>query len=430
MASIIDIAQNNTTAASTNTISVSTSVSGTNTLLIFTVIIDRLSGSSGLTATATCNGIAMTSLASQTSAVGGQQALFSFYVVSPASGNCVATISSSCNYLAAFVNVFGNVHQSLPIDGSATISTIMPNSSSYLLTQNLTVTNTDDWLFSVGAIGNQYGSISSTWSPGWGLLGSNSPGAFTFQAGSASNFTNQLSGVVTTSMLFNNGGYPSAYGFEMIFMGVALRRTANSFSYTPLDGVINGKYRETLLSAGTTPLYPPVITIRQKTSPFAIISTVLNYLKTSLLGTILPVLNNENSDTISLRIYNDFEGLKNIADAINVTVTTWDGNTLTASMAVASQQWLHVQQTGFGEGSSGGALYTSFPGIDYSVGGSNNAISLDYASNGTPSISEIRSSSSFSGAGFVEMKTYIQPKLGAPGELNNFVIAVSYQYSL
>jgi maltoporin len=172
-----------------------------------------------------------------------------------------------------------------------------------------------------------------------------------------------------------------------------------------------------------------VITIRQKNSPFSIISNVLNYVKQTLLGTILPVLNNEQSDPVYIRIYNDFEGLENIADAINVEITTWDGNSTKASMAVASQQWIHVQQSGFGEGSSGGALYTAFNGIDRATGGFNFSY-LDYASNGVAGLSEIRSASTFTGAGFAELKTYILPASGATGQINNFVIAVTYQYSI
>ena len=141
------------------------------------------------------------------------------------------------------------------------------------------------------------------------------------------------------------------------------------------------------------------------------------------------MLNNEDSDPIYLRIYNNFTGGQHVADALNVQVTTWDGTSLSASMAVASQQWLHIQQNGFGEGSSGGALFTEFPGVDYAIGGAD-YWSADTASNGTPGVSQIRSASNWPGTGFLELKTYILPKAGATGQLNNFVISCSYEYSL
>jgi hypothetical protein len=192
---------------------------------------------------------------------------------------------------------------------------------------------------------------------------------------------------------------------------------------------MNSANEFSMVGAGSVPTTPPIITIRSKTSPFGIISSILNYIKTSIIGTIFPVLNNEKSDSIYLRIYNNFQGGQHVADALNVTVTTWDGTALTASMAVASQQWMHIQQNGFGEGSSGGALFTNFPGVDYAIGG-NEYYTLDNASNGTPGVSEIRSASNWPGAGFVELNTYILPKLGNPSQLNNFIVSVGYEYSI
>lgn len=211
--------------------------------------------------------------------------------------------------------------------------------------------------------------------------------------------------------------------------------TFNTFSATgtlvvgPLvlsDSLMNADSR--LATLASFPFFAsPIISVRQTVSPYNVISSLV-YQKTSNAGTILPVLDNEQSDPISFRIYNNFGKTPNVVDAINVHVTTYDGASHTASMAVASQSWLHIIQSGFGEGSSGPALYTAFTGVDETVGGSSNVYYFDFASNGNPNISEIRSNSNYQGTGFLEAATYIQPKSGTVGQLNNFVVTIHYEY--
>ena len=170
---------------------------------------------------------------------------------------------------------------------------------------------------------------------------------------------------------------------------------------------------------------PPIITIRETTPPYSII-TGLNYFKLSLVGNELPVLNNEKSEIVSFRVYNNFAGASSIKDAINVSVTTWDGLGHTASMAVASFGWLHVYQSGWGSGSSGPAQYTHFLGTDTAVGGLM-GYDFQYSSDGTPG-SPVIATEGGNGCGFVEVETYIKPTHGSTGMTNDFVVSVTYEY--
>lgn len=170
---------------------------------------------------------------------------------------------------------------------------------------------------------------------------------------------------------------------------------------------------------------PPVITIRGTTPPYSII-TSLSYFKTSPSGNILPVLDGEDSDPQSFRVYNNFARASNIEDATNVTVTTWDGAGHTASMNVASHLWMHVFQTGWGSGSSGPGFYTHFLGTDTVVGG-NIMYLFNYSSDGVGGVSQITTGGG-NNCGFVEAETYIQPTIGDVGTDNPFVVSVRYEY--
>jgi hypothetical protein len=172
----------------------------------------------------------------------------------------------------------------------------------------------------------------------------------------------------------------------------------------------------------------PTITIRQNVAPYGILSS-LNYYTLSPAGTQIPVLDSTDSEPMYFRIYNNYGLVNNIADVVNVMVTTWDGVGHSASMPVASHQWLHVLQNGWGEGSMALAWsYTRYMGSTAVVGGST-MFSFDYASNGSPGLSEIRAGSNHNGSGFLEAKTYINPRAGEPASSQNFVISVIYQWS-
>lgn len=410
-----------------SSISISQTISGNNTILFFCVFVDRFAsgGISGTTCTATYNGVSMTAIGTVNN--GSNFKAFLFYILNPTpSGSAVATYNQGVQQSIAFTNLFAGANQSGQPEVFNTASLSYPGGTpSEVVSVNLAgVVNTDDWVMCYMITDNQYGSISSA--PGFNLTGINN--SLNMQAGSACNDTNGVPGTLVASMTWTNNGYPSVDGFSGLILGVAFTRSANSFSPTASMAMMNSANRfSDNPEAGSVPTNPPILTIRQKTTPFSLIS-IFNYIKSSLLGTILPVLNNEQSDPIYFRIYNNFQGGQKVKDAINIEITTWDGNSMTASMAVASYQWMHLMQTGFGEGSSGGALYTQYPGLDRAIGGPTNESALDYASNGTPNVSEIRSASVFPGAGFAELKTYISPKTGSVGQLNNFVVSVYYEY--
>ncbi len=238
------------------------------------------------------------------------------------------------------------------------------------------------------------------------------------------------------SALYNGGlglsyPFPVSENISLTMMNASSRLITCARTYiatrSAAVSIMNSVSRSiTLIYFLKIALNPPIITIRQASSPYGLL-TALNYTKLTGAGSAIPILNNESSDILKFRIYNNYNLAVNIADAINVTVNVWDGATHTASMAVASYAWLHIQQTGWGEGSSQPGAFTALLGQDTRIGGYNDYM-FGYSSAGTAGASDIRAGGLFTGCGFLEGQTYINPSVGSTGMLNNFVISVKYEY--
>ena len=389
------------------------------------ILLVGVNNNGGTPSSVTFSGSNMTALTS----VSG---LYIYYLVNPSlsgNNNVVASFSGNLNGIglnaAYYTGIFSSGQPySYTHYGSPTFSY---NGSAYVgtLTGPDTISYYDDWVHGFFTIHTVGGSYQPTFASNYSITDGQGPYGDFYCGQLTTNGSVEPPSITETLTSTQVGA--TGYGMDLIVIN--LRRAPLSLTGSASESIMNSAARYSSVGAGSVPTKPPIVTMRQKTYPFGIFSSILNYIKTSLIGTILPVLNNEDSDSIYIRIYNNFQGGQHVADALNVSVTTWDGNSLTASMAVASQGWMHIQQSGWGEGSSGGALYTQFLGFDRPIGGTE-AYSADYSSNGTPGVSEIRSASNFPGAGFIELKTYILPKSGNVGMVNNFVLSVNYEYSL
>jgi hypothetical protein len=172
----------------------------------------------------------------------------------------------------------------------------------------------------------------------------------------------------------------------------------------------------------------PDITIRQKDSPYVIVNAV-NYFQSKIGSDALPVLQGEQSEPIFFRVYNNFALNSGIEDAINVQVTVYDGvgaGSHSAMSAPASQSWLHVLESGFGESTTvANDPLTNYTGNDTAVGGANTYIPEKGSAGtfGTPTITGLGSK-----AGFIQLKTYLTPPGNALGDIYNFAICVLYEY--
>src|SRR3989304_4991154 len=96
------------------------------------------------------------------------------------------------------------------------------------------------------------------------------------------------------------------------------------------------------------------------------------------IHTLMPVLQGEFSNEFVFRVYNNFDLRPNVANALNVKLTVFDGAGLaehTISKDPVSQRWIRLQQVGFGEGTTQPGLPTRFEfGEDVAVGGDANVL--------------------------------------------------------
>lgn len=173
----------------------------------------------------------------------------------------------------------------------------------------------------------------------------------------------------------------------------------------------------------------PDITFRQKTTPATVVSSE-TYQQTAPGGAALPVLQGSDSDSLYFRVYNNYALGSNIADAINVFITTYDGvgsGSHTALKAVVSQTWIHMLENGYGENSITPGVFTSYLGSDTAVGGVF-VYNPEKGSNGA-AFSKIRAGTNGAGVGFIEFKSYARVPGTAINSTSTFAISVGYEWS-
>jgi hypothetical protein len=172
----------------------------------------------------------------------------------------------------------------------------------------------------------------------------------------------------------------------------------------------------------------PDITFRGYKDPYTVI-TSFNFSELSPDGSPLPVLQGDVSEDIIFRIYNNFDLNPGVATAYNVSVTTYDNGSHTASTLPVSQTWIHMATNGFGENSSLPGLYTQFIGTDTMIGGSVSYIP-EISSDGQWASPYIRAGSDGNGVGFLEVKSYASVPNNTPAYNYQFVVTCEYEYVL
>ena len=128
----------------------------------------------------------------------------------------------------------------------------------------------------------------------------------------------------------------------------------------------------------------PTITFRSAVTPYNLLSTPLVFSETIAKHANLPVLAGDKSGVLTFRIYNNFNLAQDISTAYNVTVTTYDGVSYTASTPLVTQQWVNLQENGFGIGSTTSInTVTFYQDAAAFVGGGSNVKTFAYGADGS-----------------------------------------------
>lgn len=175
----------------------------------------------------------------------------------------------------------------------------------------------------------------------------------------------------------------------------------------------------------------PVITIRSNVSPYSVISS-LAYVQSTLGGDTLPVLGDENSRTITFRVYNNFGLLSSIASATNVLIQAFDGvNIHAATQSVVNQSWVRVQEAGYGENSLTPGQLTAYLGADTAIGGKSagaDFYSPEIGSDGAAG-NHIRAGTDTNGVGFIEFTTYAELPQQVGMYSYSFALSIHYEWT-
>ena len=170
----------------------------------------------------------------------------------------------------------------------------------------------------------------------------------------------------------------------------------------------------------------PILSFRSSVSPYPILSSI-TYVQTKDGGSSLPVLQNEKSDPVYFRIYNNWNSIPSVATAENCEITTYDGIGVASHTAISSpvfQMWLHTQLYGYGENSSQPGLYSRYDGEDTPIGNTS-TYKPEKGSDGGGTPISIRAGSDTNGVGFIEIKSYVSVPFKKSTELyTNDVIEV------
>ena len=173
-------------------------------------------------------------------------------------------------------------------------------------------------------------------------------------------------------------------------------------------------------------LTAPLITFRDKNANAL---SSINFAQSTLGSDFLPVLQGENSIPVTVRVYNNYGLSSNIASAINVNVTIYDGvgsASHTSTKPVVAQAWIRVYETGFGESTGAPGLYTAYTGTDTAIGGTNIYSPL-VGSDGSLN-DYIRAGADTNSLGFVEFALYAQLPQGIASQTCNFAFSISYEW--
>jgi hypothetical protein len=172
----------------------------------------------------------------------------------------------------------------------------------------------------------------------------------------------------------------------------------------------------------------PIVTLQSRSAPYPVISSLI-YAQSALGGNNLPVLGGEVSNLVYFRVYNNFTQSPGIATMNNVHITVYDGvgaNSHTGIQSPASQSWVRIYESGFGENANAPGLYTQFVGQDTAIGRAGGDVyQPEFGSDGS-ALPQIRAGVDTNGVGFIEFATYVE----TPDQIGfySYALAVSILY--
>lgn len=172
----------------------------------------------------------------------------------------------------------------------------------------------------------------------------------------------------------------------------------------------------------------PSISFRTAYFPYGLLASPFIYSKTIANQSGLPVLAGDTSDILQFRIYNNYELYLDISTAYNLTVTTYDNIEHSAITPLVTQQWVSLQENGFGINSTTANMFTAYQDSPVFVGGDNNQKAFTVGADSTIG-SNIPAGPDRNGCGFIEVNTYCSVPLGQSTQIYSAVITVIYDWA-
>lgn len=172
----------------------------------------------------------------------------------------------------------------------------------------------------------------------------------------------------------------------------------------------------------------PIVSFQSRSAPYPVISSLI-YAQSALGGNNLPVLGGEVSNLVYFRVYNNYNQSAGVANMENVHITVFDGTGIASHTGIqspASQSWVRIYESGFGENATPPGLYTQFLGQDTAIGRSGLDVYIpEFGSDGSTT-PHIRAGVDTNGVGFIEFATYIE----APDQIGfaEYALSVSVLY--
>jgi len=173
----------------------------------------------------------------------------------------------------------------------------------------------------------------------------------------------------------------------------------------------------------------PLITFRSATYPYSTLSSPFIFSEMVANQSGLPVLAGDNSDSTTFRVYNNFGLSPNIGKAYNVTLTTYDNSahSTAAIQSLVVQQWVSLQENGFGVNSNTTNAVTFYQDNPTFVGGSSNVKTFEYGSDGSVG-STIAAGTNGNGCGFIEVNTFCSVPLGQVTGIYSAVLTAEFDW--
>ena len=188
---------------------------------------------------------------------------------------------------------------------------------------------------------------------------------------------------------------------------------------------------ETEFTSVVIPLAPgvqPVITFRTATFPYGLLPSPFIYSETIANQSGLPILAGDNSDSMKFRIYNNFGLQANTSTAYNLTVTTYDSSSHSSTIPLVTQEWVSLQENGYGLNSTVANVFTLYQDTATFVGGVNNQKTFAVGADGGMS-SNIPAGLGRVGCGFIEVNTFAWVPLGQSTQVYSAVLTATFDWS-